>query len=299
MAGLVNTSWSCLILPIRIHIIRKDGLLLLLKPYRGSTSSNVQLGGVNHADGSVTLSSVIGATPLVEKKSDDSLTFSGRDYGMNAPLTKWHERVRHIPIMEKLNQIHNHNLINLDNKHKKLEKESKLRGGGGDVEVDDEIDSDEEPMSDRIVRHDEPMIHGFYKLHDDKSLKHTNCDVCRQTNLRQEPQKHHSLFQQSEVKTGRVFATVLRSVSIRSFHGHGYAASFVEHTDDGSPGILFVYFMKNKSRATAVLQRFIDDCKKLGIKITWIQSDRGIEYFEQEGIGRIFDKEPILHLISI
>jgi hypothetical protein len=162
-----RTSGHFLELPnssIRIHIIRKDGLLLLLKPYRGSTSSNVQLGGVNHADGSVLFSGVIGVTPLVEKKSDDSLTFSGRDYGMNAPLTRWHERVRQIP-MEKLNQIHNHNLINLDNKHVQLEKESKLRGGGGDVEVDDEIDSDEEPISDRIVRNDEPMIHGFYKLH--------------------------------------------------------------------------------------------------------------------------------------
>jgi 6-pyruvoyl-tetrahydropterin synthase len=123
--------------------------------------------------------------------------------------------------------------------------------------------------------------------------------VCRQANLRQEPQKHHSLFQQSEVKTCRVFATDLRSVSIRSLHGHGYAVSFVENTDDGSSGMVFC-FMKNKSRATAVLQRFINDCKKLGIKIaSRIQSDRGIEYFEQEGIGRIYDKEPILHLISI
>jgi hypothetical protein len=274
---------------IRIPIIRKDGLLLL-KPYQASTES-VQLGGAGQASGSVFLSTVNeGAT--VDKESTGNLSFSGNDYGMNAPMTRWHERVRHIP-MEKLNQIHNQNLANLNNKHKKLETISQIVSGGGDV-ILDEDDSDENevnlPGSDRRVRNDEPMIHGFFKPHDDKSMKHTNCDVCRQANLRKKPQKHHSLFQQSDLKLGRVFSTDLKSVSIRSFHGHGYAISFVEHTDDGSPGIVFVYLMKNKSEATAMLQRFINDCKKLGIKIAKIQSDRGTEYFEQEGIGKVYDE---------
>jgi hypothetical protein len=60
--------------------------------------------------------------------------------------------------------------------------------------------------------------------------------------------------------------------------------------ESGSPcGIVFAHLMKNKSETTAVLQRFINDCLKLGIKIARIQSDRGTEYFEQEGIGKLYE----------
>jgi len=31
-------------------------------------------------------------------------------------------------------------------------------------------------------------------------------------------------------------------------------------------------------------------CNKLGIKIARIQSDRGTEYFEQEGIGKVYER---------
>jgi hypothetical protein len=284
---------------IRIPIIRKDGLLLL-KPCVNTVRRNVQFGGANQAEASVFLSGTIGEKSLelqLDKKDDGTsanLTFSGNDYGMSAPLTRWHERVRHIP-MERLNRIHNTNLTNLSNKHEKLEKlaaDRKKVTGGEELEIETIEPEDDVPeeISDRQVRNDEPMIHGFYKPHDDKSLKHTNCDVCRQANMRKKPQKHHSLFQQADLKQGRVFSTDLKSVPIRSFHGHSYAISFVEHTEDGSPGIVFVYLMKNKSETTAMLQRFINDCKKLGIKIARIQSDRGTEYFEQEGIGKVYDE---------
>jgi hypothetical protein len=68
---------------------------------------------------------------------------------------------------------------------------------------------------------------------------------------------------------------------------------FVERNKDDSPGMIFHYLMKNKSESTAKLLMFINDCKKLGIKIARIQTDRGTEFFEQEGKGRTFDERAL------
>jgi len=264
---------------IRIPIVRKDGLLLL-KP--SQTSSSVEVGGAKQLDPSVFLSGVIGVEPLEVKKTVGNFSYSKVDHGMVAPMNTWHERVRHLP-MDVLHQIHNFNISNVQREHDHSSLEASVVVEQGNAVV-------EELINDRQVGKNEPMMHGFFKPHDDTSMKHKNCDVCRQAKMRKKPQKHQSLFQQSDLKQGRVFSCDLKSVAIKSFHGHCQVINFVEHTDDGSPGIVFHYLMKSKSESTAKLLQFINDCKKLGIKIARIQTDRGTEFFEQEGVGAVYDE---------
>jgi hypothetical protein len=198
------------------------------------------------------------------------MSFNDKDYGMTAPLRVWHERNRHLP-MDKLRQIHDHNVQILKNRHElDLKQRNKstsecghdIDSGQGSKAAAAEEEAVTEPMIDRMVSDSDPMIHGFFKPQDDKSLKHPNCDVCRQAKLRKKPQKHHSSFQDTELKQGRIFSCDLKTVVCRSFHGHGYVICFVEQTDDGSPGIVFHYLMKKKSETTAKLLQFINDCKK-------------------------------------
>ena len=47
--------------------------------------------------------------------------------------------------------------------------------------------------------------------------------------------------------------------------------------------------MRSKDESVKMLKRFIEDCKILGIKIARIQTDRGSEFFEQEGVGAHYD----------
>jgi hypothetical protein len=177
---------------------------------------------------------------------------------------------------------------------KSISEDGHINGGVDVRDVEEQTEEAvTEPQSDREVGKLDPMIHGFFKPTDDKSLKHPNCDVCRQAKLRKKPQKHHSLFQNQESKLGRIFSTDLKKVVCRSFHGYGYVMCFIEQTKDGSPGIAFHYLMKNKSETTAKLLQFIQDCEKLGIKIAKIQSDRGSEFFEQEGVGGVFDERAL------
>lgn len=154
------------------------------------------------------------------------------------------------------------------------------------------VDSCDE-FGDRTVGKNEPMIHGFYIPKDDKSLKTPKCDVCYQAKMRRKAQKHASPFPDSILIQGRTFSCDLKSVPTKSFFGHNYVLCFVEHVKDGAPGISFHYYMKHKSETTAKLQLFLNDCKKLGIKVARIQSDRGSEFFEQEGVGAHFDERAL------
>jgi hypothetical protein len=177
----------------RIPIVKKDGLLML-KP--DQDSFGLELGGADH------IHNAFGATVTeVNDKANvqGSIMFNSKDYGMTAPLKVWHQRNRHIP-MQTLRQIHVHSTHILQ---KRLDHHKKhVADSGGREDAEEAVT---EPMSDRQVNSLEPMIHGFFKPQDDKSLKHPNCDVCRQVKLRKKPQKHHSLYQDDELKQGKIF----------------------------------------------------------------------------------------------
>ena len=295
--GFSNDYW--LRLPhstMKVPIVRKNGLFMIRTCAAGdsaSTSGNIPL--------KIALSAEVEAG--IELSAAPSLTFSGQDYGMTAPLDVWHSRIRHMPfgVMRK---IHKHNTSILQSKLKKSQQKQPCLKRKLDSVREQEVvvPTEEEAAStvtaatdanqaadvdDRAVNAGDFMIHGLFLPKDDKKLK--KCDCCRQAKARRTPQKKSSPFPESELKQGRVFSCDLKYVPQKSFFGHRYVLCFVEHVEGGVPGITFHYIMKHKSETTQKLQQFFNDCKRFGIKIARIQSDRGTEFFEQEGVGAHFD----------
>lgn len=102
----------------------------------------------------------------------------------------------------------------------------------------------------------------------------TTCDVCcigKQT--RAAVPKERSDSSRAKVPLERVFTDVAGPIEPQSIDGDNYVIAFV---DDYS-GMVFHYFMKNKSGATEALQKFICDVSSVG-KIKTIRSDNGGEY---------------------
>ena len=102
----------------------------------------------------------------------------------------------------------------------------------------------------------------------------TTCDVCcigKQT--RAAVPKERSDSSRATAPLERVFTDVAGPIEPQSVDGDNYVIVFV---DDYS-GMMFHYFMKNKSGATEALQKFICDVSSVG-KIKIIRSDNGGEY---------------------
>ena len=77
---------------------------------------------------------------------------------------------------------------------------------------------------------------------------------------------------------GRVSSDV-KSVPFESFEGYRYVVNFVDH--HSRLGIC--YFMRHKSQVSAFFKRYCDELAHYGFRVEHLQSDRGSEYFSQEG----------------
>ena len=58
------------------------------------------------------------------------------------------------------------------------------------------------------------------------------------------------------------------------------------------------YFMRGKNETASTLKRYLADMKHLGVDIKLIQSDRGSEYFEQEG-DTLVDRDRRVHQFGV
>jgi len=292
---------------IKIPIVRKHGLFLLQTHVNVDNQSQhggayihesvAFHGSVTEVDASVSEhdhTDIADTTCSLKVSPDEhiSVISAHKDYGGTAPLGLWHLRNRHLSLAT-LKTIHSFSQKVLQAEHAArlsiLEKQ-KLGDGemGGDV-----IDAVDDVVLDKIdddrrCSSDEACLYGYRFTQDPKKLKRPSCDVCNQAKARKKGQKSRRDNPEPDLKQGRVFSCDVKVVSCKSFHGHKYVLCFVEHVD-GLPGIVFHYNMRHKSEGATKLQVFIDDCKRLGIKIARIQSDRGSEFFEQEGIGKHFD----------
>jgi hypothetical protein len=89
---------------------------------------------------------------------------------------------------------------------------------------------------------------------------------------------------------GHTISTDTKDLPYLSFRGDRYVMIFVDHFSRRR----WVYFMSSKNESASVLRRFLADMAMLGLRVVNIQSDRGSEYFEQEGESR-FNRGRELH----
>ena len=273
-------------------------------PIENSSETNVSSGGAsnNHVFHAV----ASGIQDVVERDDivvgDQTFTHvsstssTSRDYRSVAPLERWHLRMRHVSL-EFLRKLHKR-----DQDINKRHVETLLSAGESqatgvqqaqpppvdamDLDSLDNIGStSSKPFREVLIASGEiPLVRGFSVPHDKQHDQH-KCDTCRQANIQKKGQLKHSKYSEMGVLQGRVFSTDLKSVKIKSFFGHRYVICFVDHAS----GFALHYLMRSKDESVKMLKLFIKDCKVLGIKIARIQSDRGTEYFEQEGVGDHYD----------
>ena len=122
------------------------------------------------------------------------------------------------------------------------------------------------------------LVDGF-KLRGRISPTSCSCDACRQAKIRRAPE-HNTRARPNPVHgVGARVSTDTKEVPCVSLHGYRYVMVFVDQYSKLS----FVYFLRSKSESTAALRQYLADMKRLGVTVQEIHSDRGSEFFEQDG----------------
>ncbi len=130
----------------------------------------------------------------------------------------------------------------------------------------------------RIFRHD--LVRGF-KL-TGRTKTSCRCDSCRQAKIRQVPSQAQREFKDPASYVGHTISVDLKDVPFPSFLGYRWVMCCVDHFSRCG----FCYFLRSKTEVTSKLKQFVNDMARHGVKITNIQSDRGSEFFEQEGTSK-------------
>ena len=105
-----------------------------------------------------------------------------------------------------------------------------------------------------------------------------DCDTCAQAKIRRAATPAVSESKRA-THIGDYVSTDLKDVPIRSFQGYKYCLVFVDHYSTLS----MVYFMRSKTETAKCLRAYLLEMKRLGAVVRNVQSDRGSEYFNQEG----------------
>ena len=131
---------------------------------------------------------------------------------------------------------------------------------------------------DKLLRiHSHNLVDGFHLVGNKNAT--CGCDTCIQAKIRHAPSHKHRNFESPARKIGDHVSTDIKNVPYPSFEGYKYVINFVDHYS----GLSLVYFMRNKSEATAKLKMYVAAMLHFGIVVRHIHSDRGSEYFSQEG----------------
>ena len=127
----------------------------------------------------------------------------------------------------------------------------------------------------RIFKHN--LVDGF-KL-SGRMVASCDCDSCKQAKIRRQPTPSFRPVESSASFVGHTVSTDVKDLPFLSFRGEKYVINFVDHFSK----LGFCYFMHSKNEVTAKLRQYVNDMARLGVKVRCVQSDRGSEYFAQEG----------------
>ena len=108
------------------------------------------------------------------------------------------------------------------------------------------------------------------------------CDTCRQARIRRVATPRSREYESLATFIGHTVSSDVKVLPYTSFRGDRYCVVYVDHYSRLS----FVYFISSKNQVLSTLRAFIADLARLGFRCHNIQTDRGSEYFEQEGESR-------------
>jgi len=116
------------------------------------------------------------------------------------------------------------------------------------------------------------------------------CDTCSMAKIRRQPIPHQSRFSDPATFVGHTVSTDTKSLPFPSVRGYRYVICYVDHYSRFG----LCYFMRSKKEVSDTLRRYLADMHNLGVTVRNIQSDRGSEFFAQEG-DSLADRDRRLH----
>jgi hypothetical protein len=105
------------------------------------------------------------------------------------------------------------------------------------------------------------------------------CDTCAIAKIRAHASKRQSKFPYAPKRIGEHVSSDVKSVPYESFEGYKYVVNFVDHYSR----LGICYFMRCKSEVTKCFARYCKELAHYGYRVEHLHSDRGSEYFSQEG----------------
>ena len=136
--------------------------------------------------------------------------------------------------------------------------------------------------------HKNNVVDGFkLKGHNPVDLP---CNTCSQAKIQRSAVSHERKYSDPATYFGHTVSSDVKSISVETFKGCKYVVNFVDHYT------LFgmVYFVNSKADIYKAFELYLRDMKSLGVTVRNIQTDRGSEYFAQEG-DIIEDRDRNLH----
>ena len=115
-----------------------------------------------------------------------------------------------------------------------------------------------------------------------------DCETCRQAKI-----KRWSMPSAPDCLSHTIHSD-LKVLPCESFRGYKYVINFV----DSFSRVGFCYFLRSKKEVIAAFRQYTADMKRFGVRIRNLRTDRGSEYFEQEG-DALFNRERLLHQFSV
>jgi hypothetical protein len=112
-----------------------------------------------------------------------------------------------------------------------------------------------------------------------KASLHCACDACRQAKIRTRPSKRFRESDDFASFIGHTVSVDTKLVPFTSFQGYRYCLVFVDHYSRLS----IVYFMRTKDETADKLRQYLAEMGRYGFNVRRLQSDRGSEFFAQEG----------------
>ena len=126
----------------------------------------------------------------------------------------------------------------------------------------------------RIFRHD--LVDGLRISGNLRS--DCGCESCRmaKTRRRAHTKKPTSV---EDLKIGEKVSSDVKSLPAPTLQGHKYVVCFVDHRSR----FAIAYLMRSKTEVHHCFKKYVNEMRRLGVVVKQVQTDRGSEYFEQEG----------------
>ena len=112
-----------------------------------------------------------------------------------------------------------------------------------------------------------------------KTSTSCSCDSCSMAKIRRQPIPNVRGSPDRATFVGHTVSIDTKVLPYSTFSGYKYALCFVDHFSRYG----MVFFMRSKTETAEKLEIYIREMNRLGHRIRTIQSDRGSEFFEQEG----------------